>query len=133
MNKSILKIKKKSKEELKMEKIEYKKMGNYQIPNLVMEKEQIPQGKYARMRLNYLKNYKKAEYLILLMDNKLNEELTQIQEKTTQMINQIVEKMKKEQKITEEMKAQDQMLWVGMINNIQQTAEEQVVRELIYN
>ncbi|MBR0351208.1 MAG: TnpV protein [Clostridia bacterium] len=133
MNKSILKIKKKSKEELNMEKIEYNQMGNYQIPNLVMEKEQIPKGKYARMRLNYLKNHKKAEYLILLMDNKLNEELTQIQEKTTKMINQIVEKMKKEQKITEEMKAQDQMLWVGMMNNIQQIAEEQVVKELIYN
>ena len=116
-----------------MEKIEYNQMGNYQIPNLVMEKEQIPKGKYARMRLNYLKNHKKAEYLILLMDNKLNEELTQIQEKTTKMINQIVEKMKKEQKITEEMKAQDQMLWVGMMNNIQQIAEEQVVKELIYN
>ena len=114
------------------EKIEYTKVGDYNIPNLVMEKEKIPNGKYARMRLHYLMNHKHAEYSILLMDKKLNKELTEVQEKATEMIKRIVEKLAKQDGVTEEMKAQDQMKWTGLMNNYLLTAEEQVVRELIY-
>ena len=116
-----------------MEKIEYRRVGDYQIPNLVMEKEQIPSGKYARMRLHYLKSHKKADYLILLMDKKLNEELSQIQEMATQMVKEIVEKLAKQDGTTEELKAQDQMKWAGLMQNYKLMAEEQVTRELIYN
>ena len=116
-----------------MNKIEYTQVGDYKIPNLVMEREKIPDGKYARMMLNYLKKNNIAQYTILLMDKKLNEHLSQVQEMASKMVESIVEKMAKQDGITEELKAQDQMKWVGLMNNYKMIAEEQVTRELIYN
>ena len=85
-------LEKKLKEELIMKKITYTKVGDYNIPNLVMEREKLPDGKYARMRLEYLKKNRRADYLILLMDKNLNKELTQIQENATKMVKEIIEK-----------------------------------------
>ena len=87
-------VQKKSKEEMSMEKIEYTKIKDYNIPNLAMEKEKIPNGKYARMRLKFLRENKKAYYSILLMDKSLNEELMRVQEQATEMINKIIEEAK---------------------------------------
>ena len=126
-------IMKKSKEEMKMvEKIEYTKQGDYYMPNLVMEKEKIPAGKYALMRYNYLKNYKNHELTILVMNKKLEQHLTQIQEQMSKRVEELVEMMKKQQGITEELKAKDQMTWVGLMNNIRATAEEMAANEIIY-
>lgn len=99
-----------------MEKIEYTKIKDYNIPNLAMEKEKIPNGKYARMRLKFLRENKKAYYSILLMDKSLNEELMRVQEQATEMINKIIEKLVKQEGITEEMKARDPMEWTGVMN-----------------
>ena len=126
-------IMKKSKEEKKMvEKIEYTKQGDYYMPNLVMEKEKIPTGKYALMRYNYLKNHKNHELTILVMNKKLAQHLTQVQEQVSQRVEELVEMMKKQQGITEELKAKDQMTWVGFMNNIKATAEEIAANEIIY-
>ena len=126
-------IMKKSKEEMKMvEKIEYTKQGDYYMPNLVMEKEKIPAGKYALMRYNYLKNHKNHELTILVMNKKLEQHLTQIQEQMSKRVEELVEMMKKQQGITEELKAKDQMTWVGLMNNIRATAEEMAANEIIY-
>ena len=116
-----------------MEKIEYTKVGDYNMPNLVMEMEKIPTGKYARMRLHYLKENKKEEYIILLMDKKLNEHLTHIQETATQMLQQIIEKLAKQEGTTEELKSQDQMKWTALMNNYKLIAEEQIMNDLIYS
>ena len=118
-----------------MEKIEYTKVGDYNIPNLVMSKEtvEMPSGKYAQMRLHFLKNERKAEYTILKMNSQLNTHLKEIQEMATQMIEQIVEKLAKQEGTTEELKEKDQMKWVGLMNNYKIIAEEQVMREVIYN
>ena len=129
----MLMIKKKLKEELIMEKITYTKVGDYNIPNLVMEREKLPDGKYARMRLHYLKTQKKAEYTILLMNKELAKHLSQIQEQATKMIKQIVEKMAIQEGTNEELKMQDQMKWTGLMNNYKMIAEEQIMAELIYN
>ena len=115
-----------------MEKIEYKQVGDYQVPNLVMEKEKIPNGKYAMLRLHYLKRQKKADYLILLMEKNLNKELTKVQELATMMEKQIVEKLATQNGVTEELKMQDQLKWVQLMNNYKLIAEEQIMRELIY-
>ena len=105
----------------------------YNIPNLVMKQEKIPNGKYARMRLHYLKENKRAEYTILLMENKLAEHLTQIQTQATEMIEQIVQKLAMQDQTNEELKMKDQMKWTGLMNNYKLTAEEQVKMDLIYN
>ena len=115
-----------------MEKITYTRVGDYNIPNLTMEKEKLPTGKYARMRLKYLKEYNKPLYSILWMDKKLTEHLTEIQETASMRVNKIVEQMAKEEKITEELKVKDQMKWVQLMNNLRITAEEIVAREIIF-
>ena len=109
-----------------MKKITYTKVGDYNIPNLTMEREKIPDGKYAKMRLHYLKTQKKAEYTILVMNNELALHLSQIQEQATKMIKQIVEKMAKQDGVNEKLKMKDQMKWVGLMNNYKIIAEEQI-------
>ena len=114
-----------------MLKIDYTKQGDYMIPNIKFEEEKLPTGKYAQMRLKFLKTHKKAEYTILWKDKKLAQHLMEIQETATKRIELIVQQMKEKMNITEELKAQNQMEWVGQMNNIQATAEQTVIQELI--
>lgn len=71
-------------------------------------------------------------YLELVLAGKLNEHLHQIDEECHQMMDRLVEQMKEQQGVTEELKMQDQMAWVGKMNNIIACAEEIVVREVVY-
>ena len=112
--------------------IEYTKVGDYYMPNLVLEKEKIILNKYGRMRLNYLKEHKKAEYSIMLLDGTLNAHLKEIQETAQNRVEQIINKLKAESDLTEEMKDTDILYWVGTMNAIKNQAEEIVFNELIY-
>lgn len=112
--------------------IEYTKVGDYYIPNLVLEKEKIVLNKYGRMRLKFLKENKKAEYIIMFMNGTLNKHLKEIQETALQRVEVIIEQLKQKNNLTEEMKNTDQLYWVGMMNNFRNTAEEIVLKELIY-
>ena len=113
--------------------IEYYLEGDYYIPNLVMpEQEKITLNKYGRMRLNYLKENKKAEYSIMLMDGTLNSHLKEIQETATERVEKIIKQLKLKSNLTEEMKNTDMLYWVGMMNNFKNQAEEIVFNELIY-
>ena len=113
--------------------IEYRLIGDYYIPNIAVPKqEKIILNKYGRMRLNYLKKYKKAEYTMLLMDGTLNTHLKKIQEIAKIRVENIVNELKVKSKLTEEMKNTNQLYWVGMMNNFKNQAEEIVFSELIY-
>ena len=113
--------------------VEYHLEGDYYIPNLVIpEQEKITLNKYGRMRLNYLKGHKKAEYTIMLMDGTLNSYLKEIQETATKRVEQIIKQLKEKSKLTEDMKNTDMLYWVGMMNNFKNQAEEIVFNELIY-
>lgn len=113
--------------------IEYHLEGDYYIPNLVMpEQEKITLNKYGRMRLNYLKENKKAEYSIMLMDGTLNSHLKEIQETATERVEKIIKQLKSKSNLTEDMKNTDILYWVGMMNNFKNQAEEIVFNELIY-
>ncbi len=112
--------------------IEYTKVGDYYLPNLVLEKEKIVLNKYGRMRLKFLKENKKAEYMIIFTKGTLNKHLKEIQETAEKRINIIIEQLKKKNNLTEEMKNTDQLYWVSMMNNFKSTAEEIVLNELIY-
>lgn len=97
--------------------IEYYLEGNYYIPNLVMpEQEKITLNKYGRMRLNYLKENKKAEYSIMLMDGTLNSHLKEIQETATERVEKIIKQLKFKSNLTEDTKNTDMLYWVGMMN-----------------
>ena len=113
--------------------IEYHLEGDYYIPNLVMpEQEKITLNKYGRMRLNYLKENKKAEYSIMLMDGTLTKHLKEIQETAQKRVNRIINQLKEKSDLTENMKDTDMLYWVGTMNVIKNQAEEVVIRELIY-
>ena len=113
--------------------IEYTKVGDYYMPNLVLEKEEkIILNKYGRMRLKFLKENKKAEYTIMFINRTLNKHLKEIQETAENRINLIIEQLKQQNNLTEEMKNTDQFYWVSMMNNFKNVAEEIVLKELIY-
>ena len=79
-----------------------------------------------------LKENKKAEYIIMCMNKNLNKHLKEIQETAQARVDLIVEQLKKENNLTEEMKNTNQLYWVGMMNNFKNEAEEIVLKELIY-
>lgn len=113
--------------------IEYIRTGDYYLPNLVLaEQKKIQLNKYGRLRLDYLKNHKKAEYAILFMDNKLTDHLEEVQEIAAKRVEEIIKSLKEQSNLTEEMKNTDQLYWVGMMNNFKNQAEEIVLKELIY-
>ena len=80
----------------------------------------------------YLKEFRHGYYMELLLEGKLNEYLHDIDEECYEMLDRIVEQMKVKQGVTEQLKAENQMLWVGKMNNIIACAEEVVVREVVY-
>ena len=113
--------------------IEYHLEGDYYIPNLVLPKqEKVTLNKYGRMRLKYLKENKKAEYSIMLMDGTLTKHLKEIQETVQKRVNQIINQLKEKSNLTENMKDTDMLYWVGTMNMIKAQAEEIVISELIY-
>ena len=112
--------------------IEYTKQGDYYMPNLVLDKEKIILNKYGKMRLKFLKENRKAEYTIMFMNGTLNKHLKEIQETAEKRIDIIIEQLKQQNNLTEEMKNTDQLYWVSMMNNFKSTAEEIILNELIY-
>ena len=106
-------------------KIDYRKRGNYQIPNFVISNtKNFKLGKYGKMRLNYMKTQKKAEYSILLMEDKLSEHLQEIDKTVTNRYNLLMKQFAEQENITEELKAINQLEWVGKMNSIKNRAKK---------
>lgn len=113
--------------------IEYHLEGDYYIPNLSMPtQEKITLNKYGRLRLKYLKEHKKADYTIMLMDGTLNTHLKELQETADNRVQQIIRELKSKSDLTEDMKNTDMLYWVDTMNSIKVQAEEIVFSELIY-
>ena len=120
--------------EMIMMKIEYKQMGDYQIPQVALPKvRKMPQGRFSRMREKYLKEYKKGLYEELMLDGKMEEHLGETEMTAQKMLKEIIKSLAEKNKIDENLKAQNQMLWVQEMNAIKNQAEEIVIQELIYN
>ncbi len=88
-------------------------------------------GKYGHMRCEYLKEFEHGYYMELLLQGKLNEYLHGVDEECHEILSLLVEQMKKKQGVTEQLKAENQMLWVRKMNNILACAEEIVVMEVV--
>ena len=114
--------------------IEYVLKGDYYVPNLVLTgtEKDIILGKYGRMRARFLRENKKAEYTILLIENKLQEHLLEVDETANTRLNLIIKQLAERENVTEELKATNQMEWVKCMNNIKNCAEEIIFKELIY-
>ena len=94
--------------------LEYRKCGDYYLPNIVAPEniKNFRLGKYGRLRLNYLKNNKKAEYMILQMENKLQKHLIDVDITATNRVNAIIKDLAKKENVTEVLKANNQLEWV---------------------
>lgn len=114
--------------------ITYTKCGDYLLPNLKLtEKENKTLNKYGLLRLEYLKNKKKALYQELLMKDKLNEHLFSVSIIAEGRINNIINSLiKSDALITEKLKYENQLLWVQKMNSCKNIAEEIVLKEIIY-
>jgi len=112
----------------------YRMEGDYRVPNLtVPEERQVVLGKYALLRKNYLKQHRRILFVNLLTSGTLNEHLTEIEQTAQERMELITRQMAAAQGVTEELKAADQMKWVGLMNNIRTSAEETILNDLIYN
>lgn len=89
-------------------------------------------GKYGRMRWKYLQEYRKVEFYRLLLNGGLNEYLHRVDEECERRMEFLIEQMKKMQGVTEQLKAENQMEWVGRMNNIRCSSEEIVLKEIVY-
>ena len=111
----------------------YIRHGDYLIPCLTLpEEEQRFIGVWGQRHLWYLKEYRRGVYMNLLTSGKLNEYLADIEEQAQERFERIVEQMKQAQGITEQLKAENALEWVGRMNNIQACAREIVDKEIIY-
>ena len=111
----------------------YELQGDYYIPCLVLDEEDTqPIGMWGRKHLQYIKEHRRALFTTLLISGKLNSHLAKIDNRATEMFDLIVKQLAEKEGITEQLKAQDQMAWVGAMNSIRSQAEEIINAEIIY-
>ena len=113
--------------------ISYTKKGDFLLPDLILEnKKQYNIGKYGLLRLNYIKKYKLGLYFDLLVNDKLNEYLHNIDTTVMEKVQKLIIELAEKEKINEKLKENNQMLWVNKMNNIKDIAEKIVLKEYIY-
>ena len=106
--------------------------GDYYLPDLVLREEEPTYGKYGMLRKQFLKEYRSARYQYMLLTGKLNEHLNQIDQEVREQVETLMEQMTEKQGVTEELKVQDQMKWVRLMNNIKVSAEEIILKNMVY-
>ena len=109
----------------------YTPQGDYQIPDLEIP-ESPKVGKYGMLRRTFLREHKDGIYTGMLLNGTLNSHLEEVDAQANRMMDELTEQMKIQNGVTEQMKAEDQMKWVGLMNLIRHSAEEVVLRDLIY-
>lgn len=112
--------------------ITYRKHEDFCVPNLLMHRsEPAAYGRFGRMRLKYLKEYRRAVYINLKVSGQLTHYLNKIDREANEMLRLLVDQAAQAQGITEQLKAENQMAWMGAMNNIRNEAEEIVYEKLI--
>ena len=112
--------------------ITYSKYGDYYLPNLVVSTEGPTYGRFGRIRLKYLKEYRRVAYINLKTSGQLIHHLNEVDREANEMLQLLIEQMAQVQGITEHMKAADQLAWVGAMNNTRNAAREVVLHNLVF-
>lgn len=114
--------------------IQYRQVGDYLIPNLVLppEEARITLGKWGMMYKSYLEKHKKVLFSLLLSQGKLYQHCAEVEAHAQDMFDTLIEQMKEDEGVTEQLKEANQMEWAQLMSNIQQRAREIVCNELIY-
>lgn len=111
----------------------YTQVGDYMLPNITLpEQEERHIGIWGQRRLHYLKQHRKVLYYNLLTSGKLNEHLADINEQADDMFSRLIEQMAEREGVTEQLKVENQMKWVGQMNSIRNKAAEIVNNDIIY-
>ena len=109
----------------------YRQEGDYILPNLTVS-ESVPVGVWGQRRRQYLQKHRKALYNALLLSGKLDSHLADTNQQAENMFSQLVKQMATQEGITEQLKAENQVAWVGLMNNCKARAEEIIFAEFIY-
>ena len=114
--------------------IEYVKQGDYLLPNLVIENQNYEEiNNYGYLRLNYIKEYKKGLYQAFLMKNELTNHLLSVSKECEERLKTLMDNyVKNDEKLSEKSKENSGIEWVKLMNNYKKTAEEIILKELIY-
>ena len=111
--------------------ITYTNHEGFYLPNFTLpKKEEASFGRYGRLRLKYLKEHRRLLYIDLLTSGELTQHLNEVDRQAREMLELLVKQMAQVQGITEQLKAEDQMAWVGAMNNIRSAAEEVVLLDI---
>ena len=114
--------------------ITYSKYKDCYLPDLaVSQEEPAAYGRFGRMRLKYLKEYRRVAYINLKTSGQLIHHLNEVDREANEMLRLLIEQTAQAQGITEQIKSEDQMAWVGAMNNIRCAAEDVVMREVIFS
>lgn len=112
--------------------IHYIQVGDYYIPDISLPQLSKPIGKWGRLYRDFLKNHHLVRYNTLILSGQLWDLLAQVNEQAQDRLETIIAQMAAAESVTEDLKADDPMAWVGAMNNIRSRAEEAVLRELIW-
>ena len=112
--------------------IEYILVGDYYIPNIALPEENRPVGKWGRMHRDYLKEHRPILFNDLILSGQLWTYLADLNEQAQERLSLIIKQMQASEGVTEEMKAADQMAWIGAMNSIRNRAQEIILNELVY-
>ena len=112
--------------------LSYTLHGDYYLPDLVLNEEEPTYGKYGMLRKQFLKEHRSARYQYMLLTGKLNEHLNQIDQEAREQVEMLMKQMAEKKGVTEELKVQDQMKWVRLMNNIKVSAEEIILKNMVY-
>lgn len=118
-----------------MAELTYTKVGDYYIPDLILDEEpgqDVSYGKYSSLRRDYLREYRPTSWAVLVNSGKLADHLKEIERTARQRMDLLLPQLMKAAGVTEELKARDQMAWVGLVNNCQAQADEIILSELVY-
>ena len=116
-----------------MSELTYTQNGDYLIPNITIKESPRPISKYGRMRRRYLEEHNPILFNSLVLSEKLFPHLLEIEDAANERLRLMIQQMAKAEGITEQLKGEDQMAWVGAMNNIKARAEEIILQELIYS
>ena len=112
--------------------IEYTLVGDYYIPNIALPEEKRSIGKWGRIYREYLKEHHPIRFNDLVLSGQLWTYLADLNEQAQERLSRIIEQMKTSEGVIEELKAADQMAWIGAMNSIHNRAEEIILRDMIY-
>ena len=112
--------------------IEYVLVGDYYLPNIALPEKKHSIGKYGMLHEEYIKQHRPGLYSRLILTGKLNDYLYEIDTTCHERLDQMIKTMAKSEGVTEKLKSENQLKWVGLMENIKSQAEEILYSEIVY-